>query len=452
MGRILVIVFLILAAQIVRAGDDRKIDSLKLLIRTVTLDTNRINALNALSWKYRYVNYDTCIHYASRALAISKNIEWEKGIVLSSFNMGAFNYLKGQYLEAISYYDVAVEIKLDQGDLKTAAPILGNIGLVYKQQGNYPKALEYYMRALRIGETLNDSLRIAVQFANIGIIYKHLNEYSTALDYYFKSLKIYNALGRRKGVASNYGNIGAVYEIQGDYPKAIEYLLEALDLAREFGDKKGEAVRLSNIGTVYQQLTSYALSLEYFFEALELYEKLGDKEGIGLEYANIGSVLALQKNYTEGEKYLKLGIEISKETGYLVGTKDRHETLSQIYEESGQYVKSLEHFKKYTAAKDSLYNEEKSKDLGKLEAKYEFEKAESEKKLRIEQEITEGLEREERRNNLQYSGILIFLVLVFTAVFMLGKFTLPARLAEGLIFFAFLLFFEFTLQQYQNSA
>ena len=50
-----------------------------------------------------------------------------------------------------------------------------------------------------------------------------------------------------------------------------------------------------------------------------------------------------------------------------------------------------------------------------------------------------------RRDNLQYSGILIFLVLVFASVFALGRISIPIKLAEGLIFFSFLLFFEFTL-------
>jgi len=80
-----------------------------------------------------------------------------------------------------------------------------------------------------------------------------------------------------------------------------------------------------------------------------------------------------------------------------------------------------------------------------LEAKHEFETAELERK-RVEQELAkEAAATESRRDNLQYSGILIFLVLIFAGVFMLGRFSIPIRLAEGMIFFSFLLFFEFTL-------
>jgi len=64
-----------------------------------------------------------------------------------------------------------------------------------------------------------------------------------------------------------------------------------------------------------------------------------------------------------------------------------------------------------------------------------------------------------RRDNLQYSGILIFMVLLFAGVFFIGRFSIPIRLAEGMIFFSFLLFFEFTLvlldpyiEQYSSGA
>jgi len=110
-----------------------------------------------------------------------------------------------------------------------------------------------------------------------------------------------------------------------------------------------------------------------------------------------------------------------------------------------EYEKAYEYQLLYAQLKDSLFDEDKSKEIGKLEAKFEMErKIEEEKRVK---EATEKIERdrESRRNNLQYSGILIFIVLLFTGVFMVGRFSLPIRLAEGVVFFAFLLFFEFTL-------
>ena len=89
--------------------------------------------------------------------------------------------------------------------------------------------------------------------------------------------------------------------------------------------------------------------------------------------------------------------------------------------------------------------EQKSKEIGKLEATHEFEMEERER-IRAEEEAVALAEQEKSRSDiLQYSGILIFIVLLFAGVFMLGRISIPIRLAEGMIFFSFLLFFEFTL-------
>lgn len=125
--------------------------------------------------------------------------------------------------------------------------------------------------------------------------------------------------------------------------------------------------------------------------------------------------------------------------------KYNQQNLSKLYAETGRYQKAYKHHLEYSIAKDSLFNEEKSKDIGRLEAKHEFEMAEMERKQKEEEQARKEAELNARRNNQQYSGILVFIVLLFVCVFILGRFAIPIRLAEGLVFFAFLLLFEFTL-------
>jgi len=138
-------------------------------------------------------------------------------------------------------------------------------------------------------------------------------------------------------------------------------------------------------------------------------------------------------------------LALSDSVGALNITRHIEEFISHLYDTTGQYKLALEHYKKYTIAKDSLFNEEKSKDIGKLEAKHEFETQEIERKRKEEEEIRIEEEKENRRNNLQYSGILIFLVVLIIGISFSGRFSIPIRLAEGMVFFTFLLFFEFTL-------
>jgi len=97
-----------------------------------------------------------------------------------------------------------------------------------------------------------------------------------------------------------------------------------------------------------------------------------------------------------------------------------------------------------------------------------MEMAEQERKRLEEEQAQKEAAAKLRRDNLQYSGILIFLVLLFTLVTVVIPSrrrrrgisrNIPPRLIEGMIFFSFLLFFEFTLvlldpyiEQYSSGA
>ncbi len=313
---------------------------------------------------------------------------------------------------------------------------LGNIGLVYWNQGDYPKALEYYFKALKMDEELGRKSGIARHLGNIGNVYKNQGDYPKALEYYFKALKMDEELGRERGIAIRLGNIGGVYKSQGDSAFAAS--------------RKGRDLAMAD---------KYPKALEYFFKALKMRRELGAKTLIASTLGNIGSLYTSTKEYAEAEKHLLQALEICREIGALNVERQIEEMLSNLYAQTHRYRLAYEHHKAYGIAKDSLFNEEKSKDLGKLEAKHEFEKQEIERKRAEEEQAKQAAAVKSRRDNLQYSGILIFLVLVFAGVFMLGRFNIPIRLAEGMIFLSFLLFFEFTLvlldpyiEQYSSGA
>merc|ERR1719198_1009986 len=82
------------------------------------------------------------------------------------------------------------------------ADSLHNIGIVYDYKGDYDEALLYYQKSLKIFyrvfgvdenqvETQGNS-SIAQSLLNIGIVYKDKGDDDEALVYYQKSLKIFN--------------------------------------------------------------------------------------------------------------------------------------------------------------------------------------------------------------------------------------------------------------------
>ena len=496
-----------------------KIDSLQNLLKTNIADTTKVNTLNALFVEYISTVPDSALLFAEQALALAKTVTlsgvegWQKGAGNAHHSMGHYYFIQGDYPKCLEHWLKALAIRKSLSESGSEASAKearkgisashGNIGNVYYSQGDYPKALEYYFKALKMDEEMGNRTEIAIKTGNIGLLYSNQGDYPKALEYYFKALKIAKEIGDKNRIAIMLGNIGVVYWNQGDYPKALEYYFKALKIAEEIGDKNLIAIWLGNIGVVYKNqgdsavaagdtvlamadtypkaLASsadrvspsalavaqafYAKALEYYFKALKMDEELGNKNGIARHLGNIGSLYISTKEYAKAEEYLLRALEIAEEIGALNEERQFEEIISNLYAQTNRYRLACEHHKAYGMAKDSLFNEEKSKDLGKLEAKHEFETAEIERKRIEEEQAKQAAAARSRRDNLQYSGILIFIVFLGAGLFAISVRPLEAvrpiylRLAEGMIFFTFLLFFEFTLvlldpyiEQYSSGA
>ena len=442
---VLLLLGMMLSTNMSNAQDQQYIDSLDKLLQTDIHDTSRIITLNALGRAWMYRTPDTAIILSNQALELAVKSDDMKGQGNSNSNLGIYHWLKGDYSLSLSHHFKALKAREQQADKKGIVASLGNIGVVYRNQGDYPKALDYYFKALRMGEEIDDKKRIAIQLSNIGVVYWNQADYAKALEYYKRALKIDEEMGYKADIAADLGNIGIVYSNQGKYNKALEYYLRALKVDEEIDNKSGIAIRLGNIGVVYSDQGETTKALEYFFKALKIDEEMDNKNGIAMKLGNIGALYTTVGRFKEAEVYLDRALKMSESIGALSYIKNQHQHLSGLYDTTGRYQLALEHYKKYSTAKDSLFNEGKSKDLGKLEAKHEFESAEAERKRMLEVKSQKENAERTRRDNLQYSGILIVLLLIGGLLSVIGRFSIPVRVVEGLIFFSFLLFFEFSL-------
>ncbi|MBL4656482.1 MAG: tetratricopeptide repeat protein [Flavobacteriales bacterium] len=475
--RFLILLNIVFLPFVAIAKDQAIIDSLQKILNTTKEDTTRINTLNLLALEFKS-KLDTAISLSQQALTLAKDILDNDpnregvlfGMGIAYDNLAVFNRRKGNLSNALDFNFKSLEIKKQLKETRGIAVTLGNIGLVYYNQGDYPKALDHYFKALRLFEEVEDSSRISIGLGSIGIVYRLQGNRTEALEYFFKALKISEELNKKGHVAVWLSNIGGVYqeianasndeiESQANYSKALEHYLKALKANEDIDRKPGIAINLGNIGLIYRHQGNNPEALKHHLKALELDQELGNKNGIARHLGNIGSLYTDSRQFKDAERVLLRSLTIADSIDYIQLVKDVSKSLSKLYEDMGQYEPSLDYYKQYTMTKDSLFNEAKSKDIGKIEAKHEFEKAEAERKRIQEEQARLETATKSRRDNLQYSGILIFLVLIFTGVFMLGKFSIPIRLAEGLIFFSFLLFFEFTLvlldpyiEQYSSGA
>ncbi|MBN4072100.1 tetratricopeptide repeat protein [Flavobacteriales bacterium AH-315-E23] len=432
----------------------------------------------------------------------ARKIYWElndqQGIANSSLGIGIIYYNQSDYPMALQYYFESLKIQEKLGNEQGMARTYNNIGVIYKNQSDYSQALDYYFKTLEIEEELGNKQGMASSYNNIGNIYDNQSEYPQALDYYFKALKIDEEMGNKRGMATSYTNIGSSYT--SIYEQAVVLSNDGGD-SLAFGGVSGPVVSVRPEHPALNESKGGRRGVEgwasrnpaklldtamyYQRKALAIDKENSDEYGMTFKLSGIadiyfkkgaaayaaGNTTASAAAYGHALTYYQEAVMLADSIGAVQQASYLHRGLSETYEKLGQfsksltlpaeayYTKALDHYKQYATLKDSTFNEEKSKDLGKLEAKHEFEMAEQERIRREEDLAAREEEQKSRRDNLQYSAILIFIVLLFASVFFIGRFSIPIRLAEGMIFFAFLLFFEFTLvlldpyiEQYSSGA
>jgi len=352
---------------------------------------------------------------------------------------------QGDIPKALEYYHKSLKIDEEIGNKNGIANSLNNIGFVYKNQGDIPNALEFYHKSLKLYEEIGDKIGLAASLSNIGIVYYFQGDTYKAVEFLHKSLKIEEEIGNKSGIAYSFNNIGAVYNNDGDIPKALEYYHKSLKIDEETGDKNAIAISLYNIGSLYVDQGDIPKALELYRKGLKIHEAMGNKRGLASSLYNIGDIELSHGDLEQAFDYGSRGLVIAREIGSPELISSNAHLLSQVSKKQGIFQKALEMYELHILMRDSIKNEETQKAAIRQQTKYEFEKAQLVKEQ--EERETARLQAEEtsRRDNLQYSVILIAILVLFGGVLALGFVNVSERMAEGIIFFSFLIFFEFLL-------
>ncbi len=458
MKKTLLLIFMLNLFLHFSIAQNNKIDSLLTILTKAKEDTLKVNTLNALAWEYNSKNTDTALILSKQAFELATKILNESkdpiikqsaqiGIGSSDCNRGWFYFSQGDYISALEYSMKAIDLwnileKKTHNNVLTKiknqkSKAFGNIAAVYYKQGQYPKSLDYYFKAMKIAEELKNKIVIASNLGNIGLIYDDQGDYSKALEYYLKALKLREELGNKNYIAIQLGNIGVCYKEQADvyrskgdtsasviyYSKALDYYFKALKINEELGIKKGISKNYGNIGNVYNVQEKYTEALDYFLKALRMAEELKSKSSIAIQLANLGSLytqmgnksLSKQKElYTKAEASFIRSLAICDSIGLLNIKMDVEVSISELYEQKGDFKKSLEHYKKSTIVRDTIFNKEKNDDITRKAMSYEFNK--KEEGIKAENDKHMAIADEDKRRQRLFLWFTVFGLLLMALV------------------------------------
>ena len=428
MRRIIIVIIALLFEPGLLSAQNHTVDSLKKELQWAKEDSAGVNILNSLGEVLSNEGYnDSAKKYVAVAEKLAEKINYKNGLAKALNITGLIYDNEGNYELALQNYLQSLSIRKETGDRQGVADSYNNIGLIYLNRGGYPKALENLLIALQIYESFSGTYnknKIAYSYMNIANIYWREHNYGEATKTIYRELSIMEELGDSQGIALCYVSIGNIYNSEQDYTSALSSYSKALMIQKRINDNANIALTFNNIGTIYaNRLNDNAEALKNYDLALEAWSRNGDKYHAAIVNINLGDLFAKQKMFEKAKKYLNRGLSISNEIGAKDNIKECYNSLAILSETMGDYKAALKYQKLLSDIKDTLLNDENSRQMAEMRAKYEAEKKEKEIELLTTNDEIKTVKIEKQRLTMKYlvGGFLLFVLFAITGIWLIGQ-------------------------------
>ena len=377
-----------------------------------------INLIQAISYG------DSSIHYARviKDSALMHDVYASNGSYL--IRIGKIERGYQQLFEALKYFS-------DKGSDKELSDVLNYIGLSTYFGGNYAQALSYLQRALDIRLKIQHERGIATSLNNVGLVYLALKDYPKAKDHFSSSYEKKIALGMNNSALRSKCNIGTVYFEEGKYREALKIHQEVLTASKNNGYPGGIALASIEIAKSYQKLGEYALAEKYFLEGKRGYLEIGDYNGVADALLYLARFYQSKSDFRIAKEELIAGISYA-ERAYARGKlAELLLELSSIQEQEGDLSGAYYSFKRFATVRDSLHTEEVLKKFAEIQVNVDLARRERQIEFLKKEGEIQGLQLE-KYNYERLIYIIIAVIAALSGLIFYIRYTYVRRLKVSL--------------------
>lgn len=292
----------------------------------------------------------------TECLDISIKMKYPIQTAISKKIIGEIHIKKGNYEEALIFFNEAKKLFLEYGNKKEYYNVILALGTLYNSQSDFDKAMEYYHDFGKYCRDSGNEKGYYAYIGNIGTIYKTMGNYKKAIECYKKTIELSDKLQDKRTYSITIGNLGNIYKNMGLKNEAIDCYTKAMDICREIGDKKGYSRAMVNLGNIYKLKGEFDRALEYYQAGEKICKELEDKRGYSIAVNNIGTILFEKKDYEKAMESYKLYLTISEDIGFRQGEATALANIAMIYEESNDLRKALNLYKKASLIAEEIHD------------------------------------------------------------------------------------------------
>ncbi|UWX56281.1 tetratricopeptide repeat protein [Maribacter litopenaei] len=373
---------------------------------SILRDTILVLKLNEKAEELRYKKSDSIKMLAQEALDLSREINYEKGIIYSLYNLALHELYQGNTSKSIEYYDGITKNPNLKKYPGLAIKLYNDMAQAYFIRAEHPKAFELFLKAKNIADDTENINEIIRMNSNLGTLFLLLEDYEEALGYYHEAFQFIdeNSPPHIRGLIL--GNLGYLKIRQNKVDEALDYLNEGIEYALKTDFSTIIAFIYLTLGDAYNLKRDYPTALEFYEKSNREYQRNGDKKGTAdLLYGKAKAYIGLEE-FKTSKKNVVESLDLYTSFNLKSGMEKCYRLLYELSKHESDLTSSLSYLEKAEAYSDTISKEKNKTDILMLKSKLAHE----EEKRKLEEISTNTISKQ--KSYITWSSAFLLLSIV----------------------------------------
>jgi signal transduction histidine kinase/Tfp pilus assembly protein PilF len=334
--------------------------------------------------------------------------------------VGMGHFRQNRFQSAISNFDMAAELYLNNEDSIEHSKVLNLTGIALSRLRQFPLAIEKLKQALKIREAIGDTIPIASTLNNLATCFKATNQIDAALQAYQRSHGMYSQINDLAGQSFTLNNLGLILMSQKSYDEAITHFTKSLEFKKLLADTLNIATTYGNLGTLFELTNDYNKSLQYYLIAAELFDCSHNYYGLADTYNSLASLHIKLAQPSKAFSYISRAEKLIKEEESTSLALNNLRIRSDYYLSTGNIEKSRELLLNYTQKLEEVFNNRISDQVAELSYLYQNQRQEQENKIlqiHLDFEKLKNQKARTKQYGIVVSALLLLLLLIVALIF-----------------------------------
>ncbi|MBO9201956.1 MULTISPECIES: sensor histidine kinase [Niastella] len=290
------------------------------------------------------------------------------------------------------------------------------LSMITTFQGKFGEPLRYTLQMIKIAENCRDSIGWGYLYSNLALMLKSEGRIQESLDITQKAIKRF-IIDRNPTVYNMLIDVNNKMAEEGRAKEALELTLEISKKVNPPATFSDQFVYHDAFANCYLHLNQLGLA-EMHLRKMDSLETLAEKITGPLRRSEVneltGLILMKRGQYLKARSYFEKHFTVpSMVTRNLPGDLNAYRSLLTIDSALGDNVRTIAHYKKYTALLDSSFKVTKIRQAEELQVMYQMQEKESQIALLTQQANIEKANSKQAalQKNVTIAGIIAVMVI-----------------------------------------